>query len=133
MLSGVPPFHSYSKVELNHNVIHEPVAMKPHFSPAACDLLSSLLERQVSHRQPHKRLSDTAEVRRHAFFQDLDWTLLAAKELSPPIKPVIRHSKDLRYFERISTGGHALDLSLGLSSSSQNKVDGFSYETHSIP
>lgn len=53
------------------------------------DFISKLLV-----KDPRKRLGggeeDAKELKRHAFFKDLDWDKLERKEIPAPFKPVIR-------------------------------------------
>ena len=52
--------------------------------PPARDLIARLLE-----VDPKKRLgaNGAAEIRSHAFFQDLDWQALVDHKITPPIRP----------------------------------------------
>jgi hypothetical protein len=129
MLSGAPPFYSKNKEEMYRNIMHKPVEMKPHFSPNACDLLRSLMQANVKPKQPRKRLSDAAEVKRHPFFETIDWGRLASKDVSPPFKPKVAHGKDLRNFDRMFTDEKAVDSYVdGGLARPQNKYQGFTFE-----
>ena len=64
MLAGSPPFYSRNKDQMFKNMLTKPVTMKPYFSPAACDIISKLL--QVD---PRKRLNLFEELKSHEFFE----------------------------------------------------------------
>mmetsp|Transcript_27627 Transcript_27627/g.49854 ORF Transcript_27627/g.49854 Transcript_27627/m.49854 type:complete len:130 (+) Transcript_27627:717-1106(+) len=124
MLSGAPPFYSKNKEEMYRNIMNKPVEMKPHFSPNASDLLRSLMK--IDSR---KRLADAAEVKRHPFFETINWEQLAAKEVKPPFKPKVMHNKDLRNFDRMFTDEKVHDTPVESGPLRPgNKYQGFTYE-----
>jgi len=54
------------------DIVEKPIAMKPYFTENAQDLLKKLLE-----RDPKKRIGysdeDAEELKRHAFFEEINW------------------------------------------------------------
>jgi serine/threonine protein kinase len=133
MLAGTPPFCSKNREELYRNILNRPVEMKPHFSPNVCDLLRDLLKVNVSVTQPRRRLSNAADVKRHPFFDSIDWHQLALKELKPPFKPKVSHGKDLRNFDAVFTDEKPVD-SVGEGGLAKPEVNyqGFTYEDPSL-
>lgn len=53
-------------------------------------------------KDPRKRLgggeTDALELKKHIFFETLDWDLLSEKKIPAPFKPVIRHELDVSNF-----------------------------------
>lgn len=104
MLSGAPPFYCKNKDTMFRNMLSKPVEMKIHFSPQVVDLLRNLL--QV---EPKRRLQNINEIKKHPFFESIDWEKLNKKMVDPPFKPSVSGPKDLRYFDKMFTEESALD------------------------
>ena len=59
------------------DIIEKPIVMKSYFSEQASDLLKKLLT-----KDPAKRIgavNDAAELKRHSFFEDIDWDMISKK------------------------------------------------------
>jgi hypothetical protein len=67
---------------------------KPCFSPQAQDLISRLLV-----RNPRHRLCDPETIRCHPFFHSIDWSLVIARKVPPPVVPDL-DANDTKYFHR---------------------------------
>jgi serine/threonine protein kinase len=133
MLSGSPPFFSKNKEEMYQHIMNKPVQMKKHFSSNVCDLLIDLLKTDVRLIQPHKRLSNAAEVKRYPFFDSINWDQLALKQLKPPFKPKVTHGKDLRNFDAVLTKEKPVDSSVeGDLAKPEVNYQGFTYEDPSL-
>ena len=69
-----------------NEIITKVIEMPLYFSAEASDLISKLLE-----KSPNNRIGcgkeGADEIKRHAFFKDIDWEKLLAKELIPPFIP----------------------------------------------
>lgn len=54
------------------DIVEKPIVMKPYFTEHACSLLKVLLE-----RDPKKRIGyseeDAEELKRHPFFEEINW------------------------------------------------------------
>jgi len=61
-------------------------------SPSARSMMSGLLRRNASIR------FGVSQVRRHAFFEGLDWRALAHQKLDTPFSPYIKNEFDMKYF-----------------------------------
>lgn len=94
MLAGAPPFYSPNRDEMFKNILTKPLSLKPYFSQEVSDLLLKLLENNVSCTQPRRRLSNSEEIKRHAFFRPVNWTRLANRELQPPFRPKTRENSE---------------------------------------
>lgn len=90
MLIGVPPFYSRDKEQLFYNIQNNKPLIPQSFSAPAKDLLKKLLK-----KNPEKRIgstTDSAELKAHEFFADINWEKVLNKEILPPIpalKPCI--------------------------------------------
>jgi len=43
--------------------------------------------------------NDAEELKQHAFFADIDWTLLSKKLITPPFRPKLTSETDVSYFD----------------------------------
>ena len=75
--------------------------MKSYFSQEATSLLSQLLERDPSKRIGHDK--DAADLKKHAFFNDVDWTLIANREHEMPYKPKVKGPEDTSCIDKLFT------------------------------
>ena len=85
MISGSPPFYANDIGTLYNNIRRAKLMMQDYFSDELKDLLSKLLC-----RDPNKRFGiyDKAEIKRHKFFNGIDWEKLEKKEIKPPLNLV---------------------------------------------
>ncbi|KAJ6227811.1 rho-associated protein kinase 2 [Anaeramoeba flamelloides] len=67
-------------------------------SPEAIDLMTKLI------CEPDDRLgkSNVEEIQNHPFFNDIDWTKIEKRELTPPIVPMIENEIDTQNFDEFS-------------------------------
>ena len=103
MLAGLPPFYDgkstvnlswgpYSQCsevvdKMYEKILNDPLRFGEEFSPEACQILASLLNRDPSHRLGVK---GAEEIRRHAFFHNhIDFKQLKEKKIQPPFKPSV--------------------------------------------
>jgi hypothetical protein len=66
-------------------------------------ILKQLLERNVDKRLGSGKstmfqVKGVQAIKKHPFFRDIDWYLLAQKQLTPPIVPVVQSNTDTTYF-----------------------------------
>jgi hypothetical protein len=129
MLAGAPPFFSKNKDEMYDSIMNKPVKMRPHFSPTVCDLLRALMQADVRTTQPDDRLADATAVKRHPFFETINWELLANKRISPTFQPKVESGRDLRNFDREFTEEKAVDSYVDERLvRPHNKYQGFTYQ-----
>lgn len=84
MISGTPPFFSkvkdketlYSNTKKNDLMLHD------YFSDDLKHLLKSLLNKNPNERMG---VNDNLDIRFHPWFDSIDWELLEAKKIKPPI------------------------------------------------
>jgi len=75
---------------LARNIIHDELDDSPHLTSESTDLIGKLLR-----KRPKARLYDFNEIKRHQFFDGLDWDALSNRLIAPPWKPNIGPGKDL--------------------------------------
>ncbi|CDJ57685.1 AGC kinase, putative [Eimeria maxima] len=97
MLTGLPPFYTANRQALFTNILWGGLEFPADLSPAAVDLLKNLLHRDANERLGAGPL-DAEEIKRHPFFESVDWDLLLAKKIEPPFKPHLRSHEDSKYF-----------------------------------
>ncbi|KHO00068.1 serine/threonine-protein kinase psk1 [Metarhizium album ARSEF 1941] len=89
LMTGNPPFRGQNHAKIQDNIVKQRLVMPYFLSPDAKDLLTRLLR-----KDPHKRLGycmpkDLLTLKKHRFFRKIDWKKLEARELEPPIQPMI--------------------------------------------
>lgn len=104
MLNGLPPFSSkQGSKELFRKIMQEKVKMPPGSTAAACKLLKGLLNRNPDARWGCVRstmfeVGGVAGLKQAAFFAQIDWNKLEAKEMEPPYILTVDNDTDLRNF-----------------------------------
>jgi len=93
MLTGLPPFYNENLHVMYEKIIRAKLTFPNYLSNSAKSFLSALLE-----RNPKERLgggdNDAEDVKKHAFFDSIDWQKMLRKELTPPFKPTITKGKE---------------------------------------
>ena len=104
MLSGNPPF-KIDGTNIYSIKFDEPPKMDNCFSNEAKDLINKLLN-----IDPSKRLGfgkdGVEELKKHHYFNDINWEDLQNLKATPPFVPEIRDSLDLKYFENKVDGNN---------------------------
>ena len=101
MLIGYAPFAAEDPLETARNVVHfrETLAFPPEvpLSAHAEDLMRRLL---VDQEARLGRTDGAAEVKRHPFFDGIDWANLRAPNAPVPFKPTIASATDTSHFDK---------------------------------
>ena len=87
MLVGLPPFYSKDREKLYQNIKYAEPRLDYNFlSEDARDLCVKLL-----HKDPNSRLgsgpTDAEEIMSHPWFDQIDWSRIANKTMTPPYQP----------------------------------------------
>mmetsp|Transcript_1130 Transcript_1130/g.1140 ORF Transcript_1130/g.1140 Transcript_1130/m.1140 type:complete len:130 (+) Transcript_1130:711-1100(+) len=128
MIAGEPPFYAENRAELYKMILNTPVRMKSKFSAQVTDLLRKLIEIEVS-----LRLSNVKEIKRHPFFQGIDWDELSKKGIPAPFKPKITSPSDTRNFDSEFTNEPPVDsVTKNSLIGTQNNFIGFTYQEDSL-
>ena len=94
MLTGLPPFFTTNLDQLFNNISKNELKFPDYFSNELKSVLkvNDLINYQgLTHRDPKKRLGvqSKEEIKKHAFFKEIDWKALASKNIEPPINLVV--------------------------------------------
>lgn len=98
MLVGESPFPGDDEEEVFDSIVNDDVRYPRFLSPDAVSLIQKLLQ-----KNPEMRLGageeDAAQIKKHKFFQTMDWNALLSKKVKPPFLPVIKAPKDVSNFD----------------------------------
>ncbi|CAL8322029.1 unnamed protein product [Lota lota] len=98
MLVGESPFPGDDEEEVFDSIVNDEVRYPRFLTPDSQAVIQKLLQ-----KDPEKRLGggeeDAQEVKRHHFFQGMDWEALLAKKVKPPFVPVIKTPEDVSNFD----------------------------------
>lgn len=89
LMTGSPPFRGGNHAKIQDNIVKQKLVMPYFLSADAKDLLTRLLRKEPSKRLGSNMPKDLASMKKHRFFRKIDWKKLAARELEPPIQPLI--------------------------------------------
>ncbi|KAI0297715.1 kinase-like domain-containing protein [Russula brevipes] len=132
MLVGLPPFYDEITDKMYEKILRDPLLFPDEVTPSARSILTGLLT-----RDPAQRLgvNGAEEIKRHPFFEKIDWRRLAQKKIQPPFKPSVRSPVDVSNFDTVFTAEQPLDSVVEgsqLSQTVQAQFEGFSYNAHGI-
>uniref|UniRef100_A0A8C4QKN9 non-specific serine/threonine protein kinase n=1 Tax=Eptatretus burgeri TaxID=7764 RepID=A0A8C4QKN9_EPTBU len=97
MLYGLPPFYNTDTAKMYHNILHQPLQLKPNISNAARCILEGLLQKDRELRLGAHM--DFLEIKMHTFFSSIIWEDLDAKRIKPPFNPNVKGPSDLSHFD----------------------------------
>ena len=98
MIIGVTPFFSNSKEQIFYNIENEKLVIPDFVSKEASDLIRKLLERDPSKRLGSSHL-DAEEIKKEAFFKDINWNDVYNKTIKAPFKNNYNFSS-IHYFKK---------------------------------
>nr|XP_055129898.1 serine/threonine-protein kinase N2-like [Symphalangus syndactylus]XP_055129900.1 serine/threonine-protein kinase N2-like [Symphalangus syndactylus] len=97
MLVGKPPFPGDDEEKVFDSIVNDEVRYPRSLSTEATSIMRRLLR-----RNPELRLGasekDAADVKKHPFFQLIDWRALMDKKVKPPFIPAIKGREDVSHF-----------------------------------
>lgn len=89
LMTGNPPFRGQNHAKIQDNIVKQKLVMPYFLSADAKDLLTRLLRKEPNKRLGSHMPKDLQTLKSHRFFRKIDWKKLAARELEPPIQPMI--------------------------------------------
>ncbi|PVI06224.1 kinase-like protein [Periconia macrospinosa] len=90
LLTGSPPFSGHTHRRIEETIVHHKKINMPYYlSQDAKDLLTRFLRKDPRKRLGGNMPKDIKTIKAHRFFRKLDWKRLEARELEPPIVPLI--------------------------------------------
>ncbi len=108
--------------------------MPPDLTPNSKNIIEQFLDKQA-HKRLGSSVGDFEDVKKHAFFQDIDWDKLSSRQYAPPFVPRIENELDTSNFcdeftsQTVQLTPHLLDAKkqIDLSSCKYNFFDSYSY------
>jgi serine/threonine protein kinase len=98
MLTGFYPFAGNDFDEILISIRMNKIRFPPKMNSSAISLIQGLLV-----KNPVQRLGSGAsgadEIRRHAYFSNVDWNAVLKKEVTPPFAPEILNVEDVSNFD----------------------------------
>uniref|UniRef100_A0A3Q4GLQ4 protein kinase C n=1 Tax=Neolamprologus brichardi TaxID=32507 RepID=A0A3Q4GLQ4_NEOBR len=92
------PFPGDDEEEVFDSIVNDDVRYPRLLSPNSASLIQKLLQ-----KNPELRLGageeDALEIKRHKFYEEMDWDALLAKKVKPPFLPAIRAPQDVSNFD----------------------------------
>uniref|UniRef100_A0A672IZS4 Protein kinase C n=1 Tax=Salarias fasciatus TaxID=181472 RepID=A0A672IZS4_SALFA len=101
MMAGQPPFEADNEDDLFESILHDDVLYPVWLSKEAVSILRAFMT-----KNPAKRLGCVVSqgceeaIKTHAFFREIDWTLLEQRKVKPPFKPRIKTKRDVNNFDQ---------------------------------
>ncbi|XP_053114589.1 protein kinase C theta type [Hemicordylus capensis] len=95
MLIGQSPFHGQDEEELFQSIRMDNPFYPRWLDKDARDILVKLFV-----REPERRLGARGDIRRHAFFQEINWEALEEGAVEPPFKPRVKSPGDCSNFDK---------------------------------
>uniref|UniRef100_UPI003AAE5AAA protein kinase C epsilon type isoform X3 n=1 Tax=Centroberyx gerrardi TaxID=166262 RepID=UPI003AAE5AAA len=101
MMAGQPPFEADNEDDLFESILHDDVLYPVWLSKEAVSILKAFMT-----KSPNKRLGCVVAqgleeaIKLHAFFREIDWTLLEQRKIRPPFKPRIKTKRDVNNFDQ---------------------------------
>jgi len=89
LMTGNPPFRGQNHAKIQDNIVKQKLVLPYFLGPDAKDLLTRLLRKDPAKRLGSNMPKDLTIIKKHRFFRKIDWKRLEARELEPPIQPMI--------------------------------------------
>jgi serine/threonine protein kinase len=89
LLTGAPPFSGNNNAKIQEKIVKSKLSLPYFLSAEAKDLLTRLLRKEPKKRLGFNMPKDMQTIKKHRFFRKIDWKKLEARELEPPIIPLI--------------------------------------------
>lgn len=89
LMTGNPPFRGGNHAKIQDNIVKQKLVLPYFLSMDAKDLLTRLLRKDPKKRLGALMPKDMQTMKNHRFFRKIDWKRLAARDMEPPIQPMI--------------------------------------------
>ena len=116
MVTGDPPFYNEDEDLMYKNISENKLMFPEFFSDELKDILKKMLE-----KDPKKRIK-IPEIKKHIFFEDLDWDLVQNKKIQPPVEMI-----NTREEYNLKVKVNFKDEDYDLNNYDNNRVKGFSF------
>ncbi|KAJ0121234.1 hypothetical protein J7T55_008397 [Diaporthe amygdali] len=130
MCCGWSPFYAEDTQQMYKNIAFGKVRFpRDTLSLEGRNFVKGLLNRNAKHRLGAN--DDAEELKRHPFFNDVDWEALSKKVITPPFKPSLKSDTDVSYFDPEFT--NALNTNGSLNERAAALARGFATSTPLSP
>ncbi|CAO3629230.1 unnamed protein product [Cunninghamella blakesleeana] len=99
MLAGHPPFFDEDHLKLYEKILGGNIRWPSYFDPLAVSLLKKLLTADLSKRYGNLK-GGSDDIKRHGWFEGVDFNLLLARQIRAPYIPSIRGDGDASHFDK---------------------------------
>lgn len=100
MLAGYTPFYDANAMKTYENILNAELKFPPFFNSDAQDLLTKLIERDLSKRLGNLQ-NGSADVKNHPWFSEVVWEKLLSRNIETPYEPPIQQGQgDTSQFDR---------------------------------
>lgn len=103
MLTGMPPYRGNNRKKLYDTIMKRKLFLPNYLTPSAKDILGKLLKKSPASRLGSDQRGGVQAIKSHSFFRSINWDSLYAKELTPPIVPVLTSHGDTSNFDKMFT------------------------------
>jgi len=107
MLVGESPFPGDDEEEVFDAIVYEEVRY-----PRSLSLEAIAIMRRLLRKNPERRLGssdrDAEDVKKQAFFRNINWEDLLARKIKPPFVPVVKNFEDVSNFDEEFTSEKAV-------------------------
>ena len=97
MVVGLPPFYSKSRPELFDKIKFSNPNIPPYVSNKLRNLLDGLFQKKSDVRLGTK--DGAAEIKKHPWFESINWLALENKKLKAPFIPLVKSYSDVSNFD----------------------------------
>jgi protein kinase A len=97
-LVGQPPFWDPNPMRIYEQIVEGRLRFPPNMPPAARDIISGLCKTNPTERLGYIS-GGTNRIKKHPFFDGIDWDDLYNRRMKGPIIPRVDHPADARNFE----------------------------------
>jgi len=98
MLTGLPPFYCQDVQKMYQRIVHDRLSFPSFVSDSARSLIAMLLE-----KDPTRRLTNPLLMKRHPFFEGIDWDALYRRKVVPPFVPPVKSAADISQIDPLFT------------------------------
>lgn len=99
MASGMAPFHAREPMKIYEKVVSGKYSMPKHFSADLADLVSNLLQVDLSKRFGNLK-NGVNDIKDHPFYKEINWMSLFNYRIDPPYVPVVTGASDTSNFDK---------------------------------
>ncbi|KAI1467523.1 kinase-like protein [Daldinia caldariorum] len=89
LMTGNPPFRGGNHAKIQSNIVKQKLVLPYFLSADSKDILTRFLKKDPAKRLGSNMPRDLQIIKKHRFFRKIDWKKLAAREIEPPIQPMI--------------------------------------------